>query len=736
MAPNHFEGKILNVHPNLAVKINPVFYQLLNGSYEGWFYERFVNLVSFEKQGQHIVDFVDNNSNVYESRVKTIHVYGIDELSPLEFVDFIQKSISNDQFVNLWCDEYYIKDSIRYHEYHFVHPLTVYGVQDGRVYCEFFSTTRGMTLIEVPMDDLRQAYYSIKDYYTCGASYEILKVAMSTYEVKEYNREPFNLTVFNQELSYYFHGQPNPHKKRECWIDGSNVVYGLAYYNDLLEIVRDDNRYPTLPYKCLFDLHLHKLFLLERLKYIRGLRGVNDEFESFVVAFEQIAKMYKRMNMLNLKFNTLAGIHPNVLSQSVKFREKLIQLLEQAYEAESNVIPRIMDYLTNTINKQYRNQWDDFIVEQSDGDIILYPRFDDYISQISVRIGSRIDDAFPVKLQLSNGYCYYPSYAGEINTYDLRPTKLKWIKLTNGKSLPMLHVVRLNDQTETTLDRCSLEHWRPLNHIDHWQLRDSVAKFNINGVDPYLICEGVRIDAAKYPYITVEYGTDDISDQAQFYFMTDASPMYSQDKLMTFHICRSRDRYAYKLDLSNLPAWNNIVTMLRLDPVHYPSQYEGEHIHSECSIYSISVSSAPLIYTNEADYTGCQGVNQWEYCSCKDGIVDHLVYNDRKEVWEHQDGTHIGLDFQTGTNGTFALRNWRCPTQGKYRIVFSAKCDTDTDVYVMLDNHITLYRNEKTNAVHYENIVQVEENTFIQFVSGGGYLKKISIEIQKTLDNR
>ena len=163
MASNHFEGKILNVRPNLAVKINPVFYQLLNGSYEGWFYERFINLVSYEKQGQHIVDFVDNNSNVYESRVKTIHVYGIDELSPLEFVGFIQKSISNDQFVNLWCDEYYIKDSIRYHEYHFVHPLTVYGVQDGRAYCEFFSTTRGMTLIEVPMNDPRQAYYSIKD---------------------------------------------------------------------------------------------------------------------------------------------------------------------------------------------------------------------------------------------------------------------------------------------------------------------------------------------------------------------------------------------------------------------------------------------------------------------------------------------------------------------------------------------------------------------------------------------
>ena len=86
MASNHFEGKILNVRPNLAVKINPVFYQLLNGSYEGWFYERFINLISYEKQGQHIVAFVDNNSNVYESRVKTIHVYGIDELGSADII--------------------------------------------------------------------------------------------------------------------------------------------------------------------------------------------------------------------------------------------------------------------------------------------------------------------------------------------------------------------------------------------------------------------------------------------------------------------------------------------------------------------------------------------------------------------------------------------------------------------------------------------------------------------------
>ena len=207
----------------------------------------------------------------------------------------------------------------------------MYGVKNGQAYCEFFSLTRGMILIEVPMDDLRRAYYSIKDHYTCGASYDILKAAMCTYKVKKCNGESFDLAFFNRELSYYFHGQPNPHKKRECPVDGSNMVYGLAYYNDLLAIVRGDNRYDTLPYKCLFDLHLHKMFLLERLKYIRGLRGINDEFETFILAFEEIAKMYERMNMLNMKYNIAAGIPPYVLSPDSGFKEKLTQLLEQAY---------------------------------------------------------------------------------------------------------------------------------------------------------------------------------------------------------------------------------------------------------------------------------------------------------------------------------------------------------------------------------------------------------------------
>lgn len=119
---------------------------------------------------------------------------------------------------------------------------------------------------------------------------------------------------------------------------------------------------------------------------------------------------------------------------------------------------------------------------------MIYPRFDDYISQISFRIGYPIDDAISVKLQLSNGYCYYPGSTGDINKYSLRPRKLQCIKISNGKLLNMFHVFRLNDQKETILDSCYLTHWQPLNKIDNRQFHDAIATFDISGDDSYLIC--------------------------------------------------------------------------------------------------------------------------------------------------------------------------------------------------------------------------------------------------------
>ena len=724
--------KVLHIKKSIAVKINPAFYQLLNESSKGWFYERFINLVSYYKQGQHIIDFIDNNSDIYESCIKTIHVYGVTELPAEDFNGFVEKSVLNDQFINLWCDEYYIKDSLHYRNNHFVHPLTIYGIKNDQICCEFFAIDRGMILIEIPFDDLRQAFYSIEQYYAHGASYDILKASISTYKVKERERDQFDLSIFNQELCNYWHGKHCSFTKHEGNVEGINLTYGIAYYNDLLELIKNPQRYSSFPYKCLFDLHLHKLFLVERLKYVREMFGFDENFDTLILRIEEVAKLYERMNMINMKYNMRDKIPPYILSQNLEFKEKLASLLIRAFEIETSTVPQIIAYLNQIINNQYDNNIDDFLIEHSDNGMILRPCFDEYVQQFSIRITSVINHELPVQIQLSNGYVYFPDILSGICTYSFRPVKLTWIKVSNCSALSLFHVGKLSNKTASALNRFSLTQWRPLNHIDNWEIYNNVAKFNICGVDPYIVHEGINIDAKKCAYISITYATDDMSNKAQLYFMTDESPIYSKDKSLTFDISNSNKEYTYKLDMSDNQAWDNIVTLLRFDPAHYPAQYKNEHIPSRCVINNISVSSNPFAYSSDSDYADGQRINQWEYCYYENGEEKYLEYDKNENIWKADNGSCIGVDFQNATQEITVSRNWRCPSVGRYQIILSGECDMEDSIIVAIDNN-KIYGNADNHIIRYMDNVELKNGSTLRFASKNGCLKDLSIKIQKIL---
>ncbi len=298
-------------------------------------------------------------------------------------------------------------------------------------------------------------------------------------------------------------------------------------------------------------------------------------------------------------------------------------------------------------------------------------------------------------------------------------------------SLKLLHVGKLHEKDVIKLDNCALSRWRPMNHIDNWQIANDAVTFNICGVDPYLICEGVNVDACRYPYITIAYATNDLADQAQMFYMTDSSMTYTNDKSLTFNISNSHDKYTYKFDLSDNPSWKNIVTLLRLDPAHYPAQYEKDHVCSQCAIYDITVSSIPVKYESIMDYTGRQNINQWEYCCYEDGIKKLLVYDSNQKIWTYYDGSYVGIDYQKGTPQTSVSRNWRCPADGKYNLVFSGKCNEDTWVSIILDADTILYKSDNNKLPQYKRTIQLQKDSVLQFISGEGCLSAISIEIQK-----
>ena len=55
--------KVLDVKESLAVRLNPGFYQLINKGNDSWFFERFINIVSYEQDDRLIIDFTDNNED-------------------------------------------------------------------------------------------------------------------------------------------------------------------------------------------------------------------------------------------------------------------------------------------------------------------------------------------------------------------------------------------------------------------------------------------------------------------------------------------------------------------------------------------------------------------------------------------------------------------------------------------------------------------------------------------------
>ena len=714
----------------IAGKLNPAFYQILNNSNKTWFYENFINIVSYDRQGQHIIDFFDNNNYVYENKIQTTHIYSVDKLNCNDFYYLIKESAANNHFINIWCDEYYIPQSVHYFKDHFVHPLTVYSIKDECVCCEFLSIEHGMSLIEVPIENLQKAYYSIKEYYYLGASYDILQTSLSIYKVKERAYRPFDLSVFIRELSCYLYGQVDVYKEKEYCIEGDNFTYGMCYYNDLLCLLKDDNRYNMLPYKCLFDLQLHKIFLLERLNYVRELIGADDEFESYISAYKRVLKIYEIINKLNVKNNLKDGTPRFSISSNAVFREKFINYIEQAFSDESEVISKIVSYLNGVLNQKYKGSLDNFVIKSSENDIILYPRFDDYLTEINISVDKVVDIKNPVKLLLSNGYMYNIDLNISINTYKLRPCKPSWLKISNCISLQSFNIVKLEDQTPCSTICNSLVNWRPLNHIENLQCDESRIDFNIKGNDPYLVCGGFNLDSDKYSYITMEYKTDDIADQGQLYFMTDSSPFYSNEKCLTFNLISSNESYKYKLDLNACPSWNNIVTSFRLDPVHYPSGSGSEHRDSECTIYNISVSQSPPLNSNLEDYAGNQCVNGWEYCKVVDGKLYQLSYNPVNKIWGRKDGAHIGINFQKGVDGTAVSRNWAAPSDGKYSITFNAIQESNTKASVIIDG-ATIYQSMPNNNVKFQDTLQIRTSSVLQFVTWNGVLRDICIEIKK-----
>lgn len=112
--------KTIEISKNEAMQINPNLAVILAHNMDGWFYERYVNIFMY----QNIVDYIDNVN--YAGLIKQYKEYSYDAALQKGIIKIIEEEIGNhttDCFLHIWVDEFELPCSIRYKNYHFVHPL-------------------------------------------------------------------------------------------------------------------------------------------------------------------------------------------------------------------------------------------------------------------------------------------------------------------------------------------------------------------------------------------------------------------------------------------------------------------------------------------------------------------------------------------------------------------------------------------------------------------------------------
>ena len=669
---NDFKKRELSIYTGFETKLNSALCQVLSGGVSPWFLERFVNVISYKKHGQYIIDLVQNNNEFYEECVETMHVYTAGGLPQENFEDFVSSSILAGRYINIWCDEYYVSVSPRYKQNHFVHPITIYGVDGHILYCEFFHSEKGLTFVKIPIGEIKAGFYSVETYYYLGADYDVLKHTLSTYVVKTRASDAFNLTRFIGELSNYVYSCNDLKCDNNFYVDGNDITFGIGYYNYLLYAISSEQEYFSLRYKCIFDMYMHKLFLKDRFQYIKKHYSVDLKCDEYITAFDRVCKIYEKITKLNLKYNIKNKIQPAILSADAKFKEVFSSLIQEAFDIEMEVLPRILHGLVALKN----NSEGSSNMETKDCSSVnsfLFEFSPIYTTRIDVMVKSLPNEGFPIKLITSNGYIYLLNSAVEKNTICTPLMSVSWIKIENCYSVVELNVNTASEENCKWNNKEDFHQWKPQNHIENVLVTERCLQFEIVGNDPYIINDHINLIASLCQYIYIDFCSEDIGTQAQLFFMTDISPMYSVEKSCLFNVSNSNKRYLYKIDMSGVESWKSLIRLIRFDPVNEAQSYISMSIRAKARIFGIYINNNSPVYSNMEDFIDRQFVNQWSYWCIRRGDYLKLEYCLLDGLWKYNDVISIGQSYQLSTNEYYCCRRWECPSSGEYLLCITAE---------------------------------------------------------------
>ncbi|MEG1313538.1 MAG: hypothetical protein RSD40_04410, partial [Bacilli bacterium] len=285
-------------------------------------------------------------------------------------VEEIRRKIRANQYVIIFVDQYYIKNSIGYNRRHYPHEVLIYGYDKEGFKTIAFDKKQLFSFFDISNEEIKCAFKGVLDKKIWNSSMELEENIIFYFNVVNHtDNYPFNTKNFKDKLYRYCQGEM---KKEDVYLkkyyqkEDHNTLYvakGINTYDIFIDYfekvseVADKNPIVFMEYidsKYTF-FHLfaqHKEGLYRRFKYIEDNYIISEEFPDLVRKYKMISEEIIKLKMgwlkLIAKMARMLYEHKDITYireysvQTIKlFRDILIEMKDQ----EEKVIRKILGQL-------------------------------------------------------------------------------------------------------------------------------------------------------------------------------------------------------------------------------------------------------------------------------------------------------------------------------------------------------------------------------------------------------
>ena len=281
-------------------------------------------------------------------------------------VELLIDRLDEDWYSVIFVDQYYIKGTAAYQQWHYSHEIFIYGYDKNRRIFKAVSYGRKMFMLDISFEDLEvgfQEVFSVPAFTEEGWHEYTLMLYQFIKHTEEY---PYNNETFINKLTMYAKGVLPDRIYYEDLLymhcNKSQCYFGLNATEAMIQKMRMDKE--TFLNQCTGDEKykvfesfsaIYKYFefhkgLLKRISYYASDFNTSIEYQSSIInlgvmkGYEKIVKACEVIKALYLKLKILSNKKDD--ERIIREIDKVIEILEWIGKFEPEVLGRLLMILT------------------------------------------------------------------------------------------------------------------------------------------------------------------------------------------------------------------------------------------------------------------------------------------------------------------------------------------------------------------------------------------------------